>query len=162
MKTVFLVRHAKSSWDHPGLRDFDRPLGDRGIRDAPVMAALLAGKNIRPDALVSSPANRAITTAGYFARAFKMEEAAIQQEPKIYEALSATIIELIKAFDQDWQTVLVFGHNPTFTDVANQFSGRIDNVPTCGIVQIDADIDRWPDWSSKTAKVTGFWYPRQY
>ncbi|HMQ60721.1 MAG TPA: histidine phosphatase family protein [Flavilitoribacter sp.] len=162
MKTVFLVRHAKSSWDHPGLRDFDRPLGDRGIKDAPKMAAWLAGTGVRPDALVSSTANRALTTAGYFAEAFGIDEKEIREEPAIYEAFTQTIIDLIRAFPDDWQTVLIFGHNPTFTSVANQFSARLDNLPTCGIVRIDGQLSRWSEWSSSRAMVAGIWYPKLF
>ena len=122
MRTLYLIRHAKSSWDNPGLRDFNRPLNERGQRDAPLMAALIAKMGIKPDLIVSSPARRAITTAQYFADALGIADDDIVRNQEIYEAYPQEILRLISELPEKSETVFMFGHNPTFTDVANRFS----------------------------------------
>lgn len=163
MKTVYFVRHAKSSWSDPSLRDKDRPLNGRGKRDAPFMAKLLRGENVHPDQLVASPANRALATATYFAEAFAIEKSSIRTEADIYEAHPAKILEIVRNFDDAWNVVFIFGHNPTFTDVANLFSKHfIDNIPTCGIAKVEANIATWSEFSDTVAEMTAFYYPKQY
>lgn len=163
MKVIYFVRHAKSNWDDPQLRDIDRPLNERGKRDAPFMAQLLKNKGVEPDALVSSPANRAFTTATYFAAAFGKKETDIQVIKGIYEADSITLMQILKKLPESWNTILIFGHNPTFTDVVNQFHGKmIPNVPTCGIVKIEDTAQTWQAFGSNDAKITEFYYPKQY
>ena len=162
MKSLFLIRHAKSSWEDPSLRDFDRPLNPRGLRDAPFMSKLLKGKGVVVDQIVSSPANRAFSTAKYFAEAFGIDAADIMQRKEIYEAYPEDVLEIVKELPKQVNVALVFGHNPTFTSLANQFGEYLSNVPTCGIVRIDANIDDWADFSIKTAQRTAFHYPKQY
>jgi phosphohistidine phosphatase len=164
MKTLFLIRHAKSSWADFGMRDIDRPLELRGQNDAPRMAAHLKKLGVQPDLLVSSPAVRARTTAGYFAAAFSMDAQSIDIQQDIYEADEQTILHIIQELPESVNTVFLFGHNPTFTYVADMFSkkDRIDNVPTCGIVQIRSNTEgvSWRKFNVKTADVKGFWYPK--
>jgi phosphohistidine phosphatase len=161
MRTLYLIRHAKSSWDNPGLRDFNRPLNERGLRDAPLMAALLAARNMRPDLLVSSPARRALHTAQFFADAFGIPDEAIVRQQDIYEAYPQDILRLISELPQHAQTVFLFGHNPTFTDVANRFSDDfIDNIPTCGVVRIESPADSWRSFYEGNARVTGTLFPK--
>lgn len=163
MKTVYLIRHAKSSWDHPDLRDIERPLNERGLRDAPFMAKLLRSKSIKPDAIVTSPAVRALTTATFFKTELELEASQFIIRDEIYEAFTATITELIKQLPEAYETVLIFGHNPTFTGVANRFSKEyISNIPTCGIVGIEADVKHWNEFNEKTAGVKAYYYPKQY
>ncbi len=163
MKTVFLIRHAKSSWSDSSLSDHDRPLNKRGFRDAPFMAKLLAGKENKPDAIISSTANRAKTTAGYFAEAFGIPVEEIVLTPEIYEAYTRDVLEIIQHLDNKLNVVLFFGHNPTFTSIANIFSQTyIPNLPTCGIVKIQAAINTWSEFNDTTAKQTAFYYPKQY
>ena len=163
MKTVFFIRHAKSSWSDMSLKDFDRPLNKRGKRDAPMMAEKLQEMGVRPDAIVSSTANRAITTAAHFAKALGIAKGDIVRTPSIYEAYSSTVLKIVQNQPNNWQTILVFGHNPAFTSIANSFEGDyIDNVPTCGIVKVTADIDDWNDLNEKTGKVAEFYYPKQF
>lgn len=163
MKVVYFIRHAKSSWDHPQMLDIDRPLNERGKRDAPFMAKLLKDRGVHPDAIVSSPANRAFTTAAYFAEISGIEKSDIQVIERIYEASSATIINVLQGLPVSWNTIFIFGHNPTFTDVVNQFAGRfIHNIPTCGIVKVEDNVSSWSDFGSSEAKVTEFYYPKQY
>lgn len=163
MRTLYLIRHAKSSWGNPNLKDFDRPLNNRGLRDAPFMAKMLNGKIDGLDKIVSSPAKRAFTTASFFAEAFDMAIEDIQQEKDIYEAYAETIQEIINEFDNDWQQVALFGHNPGFTHLANQYAtDYISNMPTCSIVQITGIDTDWSGFNADSASVRAFYFPKQY
>ena len=163
MKTIFLIRHAKSSWDNPGLRDFDRPLNKRGFRDAPFMAKHLSEQSPAPDKLVSSPAKRAFTTATYFAEAHGLTAQDIHQEPGIYEAYAQELLFIIQRLQPEWDTVYLFGHNPGFTNLANQFAvDFIPNIPTCGIAHISGPIKDWKDFQKGKAKLRNFYYPKQF
>ena len=163
MKTVYLVRHAKSSWDHPDLRDIERPLNERGLRDAPLMAKVLKSKGVKPDAIISSPAVRALTTASFFKIELGLEGEDLLVRDEIYEAIPMTILTLLKLLPEDYEKVLIFGHNPTFTSVANMFSkDYISDIPTCGIVEIQMEVDHWQDFNGKKGKVTGYYYPKQF
>lgn len=162
MKTVYFIRHAKSSWENPGLSDIERPLNNRGQRDAPFMGKLIKGKNIKPDKLISSPANRAYTTATYFANALDIPEKAILVRKEIYHAYPEEVLNIVRNLDDSDNIVLVFGHNPCFTSLANQFSNEyIPNVPTCGIVKVSANVDQWSAFEKK-AGLTDFYFPKQY
>lgn len=162
MRTLFLIRHAKSSWDSPGLRDFNRPLNERGLRDAPKMAQILVGQKVVPDLLVSSPAKRAITTAQFFAAAFGIPGESIDQRPEIYEAAPRDILKVIAGLPDPAHTVLLFGHNPTFTDVANHFSDElIYNIPTCGIVRIDSGAATWREMYEGNSSVKACFFPKE-
>lgn len=162
MKTLYLVRHAKSSWDHPGLRDFDRPLNERGQNDAPRMAQMLVKEGVNPDLLVASPAKRALTTAIFFAEAFHMEADGVQREPAIYEAFPQEILRIISDLPDSSHTVMLFGHNPTFTEVANRFTEDfIDNVPTCGVVKIASSAESWRALYEGNSKVTACYFPKE-
>ena len=163
MKTVYLVRHAKSSWDYNSLRDIERPLNDRGIRDAPFMAKMLKKKGVEPDALISSPAVRALMTATYFKIGMGIEGADVIIKDEIYESMSSTIVQLIQRLPEDLDTVMLFGHNPTFTSVANIFNDNyIGNMPTCSIARIDGDVANWMEFKEGNAKLTEFHYPKEY
>lgn len=164
MKSLLLVRHAKSSWDNPGMRDIQRPLGPRGKRDAPRMAGLVREKGHLPDKLVSSSAQRAHDTAAYFARALDMDQWDILIKDEIYEALPDQLQEVVVKLDDEWDTVAMFGHNPGFTIYANRFSEgfRFDNVPTCGIVLIRAEVDHWSDFLPGNARIIEWYFPKEY
>ena len=162
MRTLYIIRHAKSSWDNPGLRDFNRPLNERGFREAPMMAQLLADQGIRPDLLVSSPAKRAITTALFFAEKFGIEENQVLREPDIYEAAPTDILRIISNLPDSAAVVCLFGHNPTFTEVANLFAENyIDNIPTCGIVQIESEAEHWNTLYEGNSRVKARFFPKE-
>lgn len=163
MRTLFLVRHAKSSWGNPGLRDHDRPLNDRGLHDAPKMAQLLVKHGVAPDLLVSSPAKRAITTALFFAETFQVNPSEVQREPSIYEAHPQEILRIISDLPESARTVMVFGHNPTFTEVANIFAEDdvIENVPTCGVVKITSSASSWREFYEGNSKITACFFPKE-
>ncbi len=163
MKTLFLIRHAKSSWGDPMQADFDRPLNERGLRDAPIMAELLRKEGVRPDLMLVSPAKRTTMTARFFGQALGIEEADFQFDERIYEASSARIFGVFQKIQPSINTALLFGHNPATTDVANYFSKKfIDNVPTCGIVRIEGAVDDWADFSPENAAVTGLFFPENF
>lgn len=165
MKKLTLIRHAKSSWSDLRLRDHDRPLNDRGERDAPFMAKMMASTGWAPDVLISSTANRAFTTASCFAEALGRDPLTIIKEERIYEAGSPMILYLISQLDEAWEHVAFFGHNPTFTTVANLFykNDYLDNLPTCGIVEIeDSQATSWDAFAPPSAVVTNIHYPKQY
>ena len=162
MKTVYFVRQAKSSWEDPGLSDIERPLNKRGLRDAPFMAKMMVGRGVNPDRLISSPANRAFTTASYFASALGVSELSIESRKEIYHAYPEEVLNIVRNLDDSLSVVFLFGHNPCFTSLANQFSEEyVPNVPTCGIVKVDAEVESWSDFEKK-GKMTAFYYPKQY
>lgn len=163
MKKLFIIRHGKSSWENPDLQDFDRPLNKRGTRDAPFMAKMLVGQGVRPDQIISSPANRALTTATYFAKENNLETKDIVIKHEIYEAYPEVLLQLAHGLSDELDTVFMFGHNPGFTYLANMFDGQyIPNIPTCGVVCIEAKIDQWKKLSADTGKIAAFHFPKQY
>ena len=132
MKTIIFVRHAKSSWTDFSLTDFQRPLDERGIHDAPRMAKRLKEIGEQPDVIISSPALRAITTAAYFAREFGLD---VTPEDTLYHGLPDHYLFTINRLSEDIKSVMLFGHNPGLTHVANAIKpGCTDDLPTCGIV----------------------------
>jgi phosphohistidine phosphatase len=163
MKTIYFVRHAKSSWDDPTLDDHDRPLNGRGQRDAPVMARRLLGIDVVPDGLLSSTSVRTRQTAAVFAEVLAVSPAEQRYEEALYHAWSPTIEQQIRSLPDHWGTVLVFGHNPGYTDLANrlQNEGHIGNLPTCGIVGASSRIDSWADFKLADARRIAYFYPKQ-
>jgi phosphohistidine phosphatase len=163
MKTVLFIRHAKSSWKEPDLADIERPLNKRGLRDAPFMARLLAGKGIKPDVILSSPAVRAFTTARFFAESLGWPAERIRVERRIYDAYPGDLLQLLQKLPEEAETVLLFGHNPTITAVANYFAEHyIPNVPTCGIAQVAMEVSSWKDVAPRRGKLVAYYYPKQH
>jgi len=151
-----MVRHAKSSWAIAGQADFDRPLNDRGHRDAPVMAERLLDANIKIDAFISSPANRALTTASYFAKAYGLHKKDIHQHKELYHAMPPTFMEMACTIDDEVKTAAMFSHNPGITAFVNLLTAtHIDNMPTCGIFAVKADIKHWKEFRSAKKE---FWF----
>lgn len=159
-KYLLLIRHAKSDWNND-LSDFDRPLNNRGHRDAPAMAERLLKNKLVPQQLISSPAKRAITTATYFADIFQIEPQNILQEEEIYEASSSTLLKVINRIDNQYNFVALFGHNPALTDIAVKLSdGDIVDIPTCGMTLIKFTFDDWSLISKGTGELQFFDYPK--
>ena len=160
MKHLYLVRHAKSSWDEPGLSDFDRPLNKRGKKDAPLMGEIIAGKKIKPEIIISSPAQRARKTALAFAEAFGIKKNEIIFDEKVYEASPADLMEIIQNINDDVKSVMLFGHNPGLTNLSNSLSKKnIDNIPTCGIVALKINAS-WKNLSQSPVELEFFEYPK--
>jgi phosphohistidine phosphatase len=161
MKTLILVRHAKSSWDDPYQADHDRPLNERGERDAPRMGKRLKEKAIVPDLLISSTATRARETARKLANSMGIPEQRIQTEKNLYHADEEMILRLIRKLPDTTDCVMLFGHNPGFTDFSNAMTEDfIDNIPTCGVVQIMCPADTWSEVAFGGGKVVLFDYPK--
>jgi phosphohistidine phosphatase len=161
MKTLLLVRHAKSDWGYPALEDFDRPLNDRGKRDAPAMATRLLGKKVPIDAIISSTAKRASNTAKAFAAVYELKKSRMQFTDKLYLAGSAIFIEVIENADDKFDTIAIFSHNPGITTFANeQTNARIDNIPTCGVFAIKVNTDTWKDFKKASKEFWFFDYPK--
>ena len=158
-KQLLLVRHAKSDWGNADLTDFDRPLNKRGKENAPEMAERLLSRGFKFDLMVSSPAKRALRTARYFAEAYQITE--ISTIKAIYEANTSTLLSIVNNFDDGAEIVVLFGHNPGLTDLANQLcDGDIYNIPTSGIVLISFPFDRWEMVSRGTGDLIFFDYPK--
>ena len=144
MKRLTLVRHAKSSWKNAALADSDRPLSGRGKQDAPHMGAFLASQGIVPDIILASPARRARKTAQLLAAAIPAAAGRILLDPALYEASAEALLERVRALDETWQHVMLVGHNPGLTDLANSLaSAWLDNIPTCGVLVADLAINTW-------------------
>jgi phosphohistidine phosphatase len=160
MKTLLLVRHAKSSWDAPGLSDIDRPLNERGKKDAPEMAKRLKEK-INIDLFVSSPAKRARKTAKLFADEYDVKKEAIQLVQDLYLATQPAFQKTVQELNEKNNVVAVFSHNPGITEFANSLTNvRIDDMPTCSVFAVYADTDTWTDFDSAEKKFLFFDYPK--
>jgi phosphohistidine phosphatase len=158
-KKLLLVRHGKSDWGNLDLKDFDRPLNKRGKENAPEMAERLLEKGFNFDLIVSSPAKRAKSTAKYFAEAYKVDQ--IQFEESIYEANTTALLKVVNDLNDAANTVIMFGHNPGFTDFANELSNAdIYNIPTAGMVLIYFPFDSWKMVSKGTGELVFFDYPK--
>ncbi len=163
MKTLYLIRHAKSSWDNTELSDFERPLNKRGNRDAPFMANLLKSKNIQPDLLVSSSSLRAYSTAEYFAKEFNYPIEKIKTDERIYEATSKIIVEVIKEIEDSFSTVFLFGHNPGLSNIANIISDKlIEPMPTCCVAGFELKVNSWKELERHCGKHVLYEYPKKH
>ncbi|HYG51129.1 MAG TPA: histidine phosphatase family protein [Flavobacteriales bacterium] len=163
MLTLFLVRHAKSSWANPGQADFDRPLNDRGEKNAPFMGKKLVEKGENPQLLVSSTAKRAFTTAKYIAKELGYEKEKIVKRDELYHATVSTWLREVSALDSKHKTVMMFGHNNGITEFANYLcDAGIDNIPTCGIVKVKFDFDDWKMVSKGAGELVYFDFPKRY
>jgi phosphohistidine phosphatase len=162
MKQLFVVRHAKSSWDHVGLSDFQRPLNKRGTRDAPDMAKRLWNNGFRIDGLISSPATRAFTTAEHFAMQFGFTKKDILSIDRLYHADVETFYDVItKEMPANWSHALLFSHNPGITYFINSTGlVSLDNMPTCAVFGIEADCHKWEDFEKAKKKFLLFDYPK--
>jgi phosphohistidine phosphatase len=149
MKTLTLIRHAKSSWKYPDLADYDRPLNKRGRHDAVMMAALLAARGFAPQRILTSPALRALRTAEALAAAIDLSSQRIEITPLIYGGGVQELLQLIRGLAPDETWVALVGHNPEITMLARRLSGQsIENVPTCGVVESQFETDRWQQISA--------------
>jgi phosphohistidine phosphatase len=149
MKTLYLVRHAKSSWGHPGLSDFNRPLLDAGIKRNRKIIKYLNNKNASVDMMISSPAVRTLETARLIAEGIDYPIENIYQEPSLYEAGLNDFLNVIYDVADEINSLMIVGHNFTITHVANFFLGPvIEILPTSGLVAISFDTEQWREISS--------------
>ena len=161
MKTVLLIRHAKSSWEDLTMDDFDRPLNDRGKRDAPEMAKRLIQKGQKVDLLISSPAKRARKTAMLFAEEFKFDKDKIKFHDYLYHASSENFERAIASAPESVEIIAIFSHNPGITSFANELTDvRVDDMPTCAIFAASADVQHWKEFRNAPHKFLFFDYPK--
>jgi len=162
MKHLFLNRHAKSDWNSPGLNDFERPLNERGMKHAPMMGMRLHENEPGIELIISSPAKRAITTASITAEKLNYPLKNIRQEPSIYDAKVQDLLSIVNDLDDELSSVLMFGHNPGFTDFADYLTGSgILNIPTGGICKIIFNLDSWKEVSAHTGHLEYFDFPKR-
>jgi phosphohistidine phosphatase len=163
MKTLYIVRHAKSSWDNPNQADFDRPLNDRGKRDAPRIGKRLKEKRIVIDLLLTSPAQRALSTSIAIAGVLGYPKENIRTDRKLYHASEEDILNVIHTLKDKFSNVMITGHNPGLTDFVNSLLDKfqsIDNIPTCGVVAFTFETTCWKDASQACATFVFFEYPK--
>ena len=162
MKTLTLVRHAKSSWKDPGLADFDRPLDQRGQRDLPAMAQRLAAAGEPPDRIVTSPAVRALETARGLAAELGLAEGAPVTEPRIYGASHAQLFDILRHQPESCGHLMLIGHSPGIAELSHALCGVPEGkFPTCGIVRMRLPVDGWWDVSEGTGEPVFFDYPKK-
>jgi len=163
MKTLTIVRHAKSSWEDMNLRDRERPLNKRGKRDAPEMGRRIQEAGIRPSLILASPAVRAWKTAKAIADAINYPREFLQKEEALYLASVDRILDVIVAQDNNFNNLLIVGHNPGFTEFANFLvPGLTHNLPTAGVVSVEIDQDDWSLYESPAAKLMLHDWPKKH
>ena len=162
MKTLYLIRHAKSSWGDFSLPDIERPLNERGKKDAPEMAKRLLTKKIKIDAFITSPAKRAKKTCKLFCREYNFDEDNIIVIENLYNAYPKTFFEVIGSLDNKYDHAAIFSHNPGITDLVNMLCKdvRVDEMPTCGIFAVETEINDWREFKDAEKKFLFFDYPK--
>lgn len=163
MKTIYLVRHAKSSWKYPNLDDFERPLNKRGRKNAPFMGKVLKKLKVAPDLVISSPANRAATTARIIAAAINYPLEDIRYSQTIYEFRENALINVVKQIDDSVNKAMVVGHNPAINAFSNFIGDQpIGHIPTCGVYCFELDISSWTKISDHCGKIEFFEFPKKH
>jgi len=159
MKTLLLMRHAKSSWDEAGLADFDRPLNDRGRRAAPFMGEVLRREGLVPDVIVSSPAERArqttdsVVAAGDFDRRIVFDE-------NIYEASANALRQVAERLEESAGSAMLVGHNPGMEDFIRYLTGEIEPMPTAAVAVISLEVETWADVTGRCGRLEMVLRPR--
>ena len=161
MKTLYIVRHAKSSWTYDGIKDIDRPLKKRGINDAYLISNVLQKKIASPDVFISSCANRALHTGMIFSYAFNYPLANLKISKSLYSFSDGYLIKTVKALDDGFDSAIIFSHDHGISDFVNKFGDiHVDAVPTCGVIGIKFENNHWKNIKSGTTFLTEF--PRHY
>ena len=161
MKNLLLMRHAKSSWKDDSLADHDRPLNKRGRRDAPHMGRLLRERDLIPDLILSSTAERANTTASLVAEAAGYS-GTVQLREDLYHVGAAALLHVICQIDGRFVRSLLIGHNPAMADLLEQLTGDSQPFPTAALACLKLDVPDWRDIDrAPTAKLVEFWHPRE-
>ena len=163
MKTLYLMRHAKSSWDFPELSDHDRPLNKRGRLDAPLMGQQLLSRDISPDLILTSSAVRALTTASLVAKELDYDREKLQVSDNIYKAGRSELIKIIQHLPDEIDSLLLVGHNPVISEMANKLSPEaVADLPTAGIVALEFSCNSWLDVNGEKSKLLFYDFPKNY
>jgi phosphohistidine phosphatase len=161
-RRLYIIRHGKSSWDNELLDDIDRPLADRGLRNAEEMALRLKERELVPQLVYTSPANRALNTALIMCRQWGLGPAQLQIQESLYMAYASEIQEVVSLAPDRVSDLAIFGHNPSFTLYANQFlSDPLDNLPTAGVVVLVFDTESWSEISRGKVKQALVDFPKK-
>lgn len=147
MKTLYILRHAKSSWDDAGLSDYERPLNERGLKDAPLMGRIMKKNSFQPDVIISSPATRAKQTAHLIRDAARID-GEIKFDERIYEASPQALVQIISEIDNRNNSVLIVGHNPGLESLIKFLTGKLEPMPTAALAVIDLEIENWSEVNS--------------
>jgi phosphohistidine phosphatase len=161
MKTLTLVRHAKSSWGDPALADRDRPLNERGLRDVAAVGQRLAQRGARPDLLLASPATRALTTAEHLAQALGIKRKDIVVNDRLYAAPANELLAVIRALGNEHERVMLVAHNPGLSDLAYRFASEITHMPTCAVAEFTFAAAAWGDIGEAKPTNVAFDYPKK-
>lgn len=163
MKVLYLIRHAKSDWDDPFQDDFDRPLNRRGRSDAPRMGHRLREQHIRPDLLLSSPAERALSTCMIIAENIGYTAKDIRTDERLYLASDDVLFDVIRGLNDTHKEVMIFSHNPGLTEVANRLNKEpfTDNIPTCGVVCLAFSLPSWKQLRWGAGELRFFDFPKR-
>ena len=161
MKTLFLIRHAKSNWADAALPDKDRPLNDRGQRDAPKMGERLAKRAVKPDLILSSPATRALKTAEIIAKRLDYRRKDIVVNERLYAVEADDLLDVIHKLGAKLERVMLFGHNPELTELAHRLSSKITHMPTCAVAEFTFDAKSWSDIGKVRPAKVALDYPKK-
>ena len=160
MKTLLILRHAKSSWNYPELSDYDRPLNRRGKRDAPRMGKHLQEQGLSPDRILTSSAKRARKTARKVAKACGYT-GKVKKLDALYESVPGIYYETLQAVPEKYARVMVVGHNPTMEQLLGSLTGRIRRMPTAALAHIELPIQHWEALDLNTVgTLVNLWTPK--
>lgn len=160
MKTLYLLRHAKSSWDNPGLADYERPLNSRGEKAAPFIGEKMRENEFIPELIISSPAERAKQTARLVKESGRIE-AELKFDERIYGAGTSTLIDIISSVDDDFRSLMLVGHNPTFESMTSVLTGNYKSMPTATLAVIDLNIESWIEAEPDCGKLRKIIRPKE-
>jgi phosphohistidine phosphatase len=161
MKTLYLVRHAKSSWATAAQADRDRPLNERGLHDVALMGQRLAERGVKPDVMLSSPATRAHTTARHIAKALGVKGKHIVEVERLYDATADQILGVVQVLGPKPRHVMVFGHNPGMSELAHRFASEITHMPTCAVAEFRFDVTSWAGVGDHKPAHVAFDFPKK-
>lgn len=160
MKTLFLLRHAKSSWDNPNQTDFERPLNKRGREAAPLMGRYISENDVRPDVIISSPATRARETAELIIDASELKSE-LRFDQRIYDATWLDLLKVIAGIENEIESALLIGHNPGFEETVFRLTDEKVIMPTAALVKIELNIERWNETSELCGKFDWIIKPKE-
>jgi len=160
MKTLLLLRHAKSSWDTPGLRDIDRPLNERGQHAALRMGEYLRRQNVSPDLILCSPAERTRQTAALFLPAAQLNHVPLRFEARIYNATAGQLLEVMASIDAGTRMALVIGHNPGMEELIQLFTGESRRMPTAALACLELEIEDWEKTQPQSGRLLWLTRPK--
>jgi phosphohistidine phosphatase len=161
MKTLYVMRHAKSSWKDTRIEDHQRPLNPRGKRNVKDMGGRFKARGMRLDHIVSSDARRTMDTADALVDILGLDPAVVRPEPGLYAATESQITDIVKQLDDRWHRVMIVGHNPGLTQFANRvYPQSISNLPTAGVVELHFDVHAWRDIDRRLVVLSDLDYPK--